>query len=200
MTSSIPFQTCVVLRGRVGGVEQGGLSQAWWSLSQWEPGGRRQTVAMAMAMARKNNSPGIQVLSKTNIQFTYNPYYTTICRKAQPYLAPRIVMLLSLQVQVWHKTSNSNIKWKVGVQARERRGEQGRERRGEGEARRGRGEEREERERRGGGWGRESEGEAGGSVSGNQIEGEEGLYSESNSGRSVGEGGKFATTPSHYSK
>ena len=73
------------------------------------------------------------------------------------------------------------------MQARERRGEQGRERRGEGEARRGRGEEREERERR--------EGDEGGkvrvrqeeSVSVNQIEGEEGLYSESNSGRSGGE-------------
>ena len=86
------------------------------------------------------------------------------------------------------------------MQARERRGEQGRERRGEGEARRGRGEERQAREKRGGGCWRESEGEAGGSVSVNQIEGEEGLYSESNSGRSVGEGGKFATTPSHYSK
>ena len=76
------------------------------------------------------------------------------------------------------------------MQAKERRGEQGRERRGEGEARRGRGEERQAREKRGGGCWRESEGEAGGSVSVNQIEGEEGLYSESNSGRSAGEGGK----------
>ena len=47
------------------------------------------------------------------------------------------------------------------MQARERRGEQGRERRGEGEARRV-----------------------------NQIEGEEGLYSESNRGRGWGEGRK----------
>ena len=34
------------------------------------------------------------------------------------------------------------------------------------------------------------QGEAGGSVSVNQIEGEEGLYSESNRGRGRGEGGK----------
>ena len=42
--TSIPFQTCVVLRGRVGGVEQGGLSQAWWSLwaSGSQAGGGRQ--------------------------------------------------------------------------------------------------------------------------------------------------------------
>ena len=60
----------------------------------------------------------------------------------------------------------------------------------EGEARRGRGEERQAREKRGGGCWRESEGEAGGSVSVNQIEGEEGLYSESNRGRGGGEGRK----------
>ena len=86
------------------------------------------------------------------------------------------------------------------MQAKERRGEQGRERRGEGEARRGRGEEREERERRGGDEGGKVRVRQEELVSVNQIEGEEGLYSESNSGRSVGEGGKFAATPSHYSK
>ena len=79
-------------------------------------------------------------------------------------------------------------------------------RQGRGEANKGgRGEEREKqgegegrRDRRG----RKEEGDAGGkvrvrqeeSVSVNQIEGEEGLYSESNSGRSAGEGGKSERT------
>ena len=137
----------------------------------FEPVGARREEA--------DNSPGIQVLSKTNIQFTYNPYYTTICRKAQPYLAPRNAAITPSPGLT--KTSNSNIKWKVGVQARERRGEQGRERRGEGEARRGRGEEREERERRGGDEGGKVRVRQEESVSVNQIEGEEGLYSESKS-------------------
>ena len=67
-------------------------------------------------------------------------------------------------------------------------------RQGRGEANKGgRGEEREKqgegegrRDRRG----RKEEGDEGGKVRVNQIEGEEGLYSESNSGRSGGEGGK----------
>ena len=134
---------------------------------------------------RKDNSPGIQVLSKTNIQFTYNPYYTTICRKAQPYLAPRIVMLLSLQVQVWQRLPIAILSGKLVC--RQGRGEANKGGRGEEREKQGEGE---ARERRGGGWGRESEDEAGGSVSVNQIEGEEGLYSESNRGRGRGEGGK----------
>ena len=57
-----------------------------------------------------------------------------------------------LCVPGWPKSSNSNIKWKVSMQAREslRRGRgEGEERRGRGEARerRGRGESREAKER-----------------------------------------------------
>ena len=67
-------------------------------------------------------------------------------------------------------------------------------RQGRGEANKGgRGEEREKqgegegrRDRRG----RTEEGDEGGKVRVNQIEGEEGLYSESNRGRGGGEGGK----------
>ena len=105
---------------------------------------------------RKNNSPGIQVLSKTNIQFTYNPYYTTICRKAQPYLAPRIVMLLSLQVQVWQRLPIAILSGKLVC--RQGRGEANKGGRGEEREKQGEGEAR--RDRRG----RKEEGDAGGKV------------------------------------